>query len=265
MPKAREGCMRSRHWPAAFVCVAIGILPGVTRAQGTSGPSSSDSRVGYIDNAIPGTLFRLRYDDAFNDRRPSRAEFFYPRSAPLGPGLPKPEPRVDYQELSAYLEYAPSARFSGFVELPVRFLRPEVNADHTGFSDLNAGFKFAFVYDSDTVATFQFRVYTPTGDSHRGLGTDHVSLEPALLVYQRLADRLAAEAELRTWVPIGGTDFAGEIIRYGLGVHYELCKIGNVQFVPVAEVVGWTVLSGKTSVVAPSGVSFIEDAAGQTI
>jgi hypothetical protein len=257
--------MRSHGWSAVLVCFVVVLVPGFARAQGTSGPSGSDSRVGYIDNAIPASQFRLRFDDSLDDTRPTRAEFFYPRGGPNGPGLPLPEKRVDFQDITAYLEYAPWERFSGFLELPYRFIEPEVNARHAGISDLNAGFKWAFVRTEDTVATFQFRTYAPTGDSRRGLGTDHVSLEPALLLYQRLTDRLAAEAEFRTWVPVGGTDFAGEIIRYGAGIHYDLCQVGNVQFTPVAEFVGWTVLDGKTTVVPPSGIAFIESAAGQTI
>jgi hypothetical protein len=251
-----------------FALVLAALMLGVTgpaRAQGTSGPRVSDSSVGYIDPAIPGDIFRFRFDAAYNDRRPTRAEFLYPKGAPLGPGLPEPEPRVDYQELSAYVEWAASERLSAFLNLPARFLNPEVNPNHAGFSDLDAGFKYAFLRSDDQVATFQFRTYAPTGDSRRGLGTDHVSLEPALLLYNRLADRLALESELRIWVPVGGTDFAGEVIRYGVGVHYDLYQTCNLTFTPVAEFVGWTVLDGKESVVPPSGVAFVEDAAGQTI
>src|SRR5262249_17955563 len=157
--------------------------------QGGGGLSSSDSRVGYIDNAIPGSLFRLRYDDGFNDRRPTRAEFFYPKGAPKGPGLPEPEARVDFQDISAYLEYAPTDRLSGFVDLPVRFLNPQINDNHTGFADMNAGFKYAFIREDDLVGTFQFRTYAPTGAASRGLGTHHVSLEPAFLFYTKLTER----------------------------------------------------------------------------
>src|SRR5207253_4092031 len=140
---------------------------GFADAQGTSGPRVSDSAVGYIDPAIPGNIFRFRFDAAYNDRRPTRAEFFYPKGGASGPGLPDPEPRVDYQELSAYLEIAASDRLSAFINVPVRFLNPELNADHTGFSDLDAGFKFAFLRDEDRVATFQFRTYASTGDAGR--------------------------------------------------------------------------------------------------
>jgi hypothetical protein len=248
---------------AALLLAAL--VGGLARAQGTSGPRVSDSSVGYIDPAIPGDIFRFRFDASYHDTRPTRAEFLYPKGAPSGPGLPEPEPRVDFQELSAYLEMAASERLSGFINVPVRFLNPEVNPNHAGFSDLDAGFKYAFFQCDSQVATFQFRTYAPTGDSRRGLGTHHVSLEPALLYYNRLSERLGLESELRTWVPIGGTDFAGEIIRYGVGLHYDLYRVSHMTFTPVAEFVGWTVLDGKESVVPPSGAAFVEDASGQTI
>jgi len=115
------------------------------------------------------------------------------------------------------------------------------------------------------VATFQFRTYAPTGDSRRGLGTNHVTLEPALLVFDRLADRLVLESELRLWTPVGGTDFAGEIVRYGIGLHYDLFSTSHCTYTPVAEFVGWTLLDGKETVVPPTGAAFVHDAGGETI
>lgn len=249
-----------------FVCVLLaGSIPDIVRAQGFTGPSGGGSRVGYIDSAIPDTLFRLRFDDAYKDTRPTRAEFFYAKGRPSGPGLPSAEARVDFQELMSYLEFAPGERFSGFVELPVRFVQFEDDPSQSGFSDMNAGFKYAFLYEVDYVGTFQFRVYAPSGDASRGLGNHHVSLEPAFLLYTRFMERLAGEAELRAWIPVGGTDFAGDIVRYGVGVHYEVCKVCDIHLAPVVEFVGWTVLDGKTSFVAPNGDVFVENAAGQTI
>jgi hypothetical protein len=177
----------------------------------------------------------------------------------------EPERSVNFEELSAYLEMAASDRLSAFINLPVRFLQPEQGPNHAGFSDLDAGFKFAFFEDADRVATFQFRTYAPTGDARLGLGTHHVSLEPAALYYNRLTDRMGLESELRLWVPVGGTDFAGPIVRYGTGLHYDLYRTPQWLFTPVTELVGWTVLDGKESVVPPSGMVFVEDAAGQTI
>jgi hypothetical protein len=130
---------------------------------------------------------------------------------------------------------------------------------------MNAGFKYAFLFRDSGVATFQFRTYIPTGDASRGLGNHHVSLEPALLFYKPLTDRLGLEGELRYWVPIDGTDFAGDLFRYGIGVHYDVWKHCRLTLSPVTEFVGWTVLSGKESAVTPSGKVLVEDAAGDTI
>jgi hypothetical protein len=263
--RGQEGFMVRCRWLAALVLIVLALNQPAACAQGTSGPRVSDSPVGYIDSAIPGNTFRLRFDSAFDDVRGTRAEFFYAKGGPLGPGLPVPEPSVDFQELHAYLEVAACERLSAFINLPVRFLQTERNGDHAGFSDLDAGFKYAFLFQPDRVATFQFRTYVPTGDADLGLGTRHVSLEPALLLYDRLTDRFGLAGELRVWVPVGGTDFAGDIVRYGIGVYYDLYRTAHCTFTPVAEFVGWTVLDGKESVVPPSGVAFVEDAAGQTI
>src|SRR5262245_28156910 len=113
---------------------------------------------------------------------------------------------------------------------------------------MNADFKWAFLSVDDLVATFQLRTYIPTGPSTRGLGTNHVSLEPALLFYVPLAERLVMEAEIRDWIPIGGTDFQGNVIRYGIGMSYGIYEAPSLRIRPVAEFVGWTVLDGKETV-----------------
>ena len=62
-----------------------------------------------------------------------------------------------------------------------------------------------------------------------------------------------------------GTDLAGNIIRYGVGLHCNALSTCCWQLSPVAEVVGWTVLDGGVSVRQPSGAAILEDAAGDTI
>jgi hypothetical protein len=249
--------------PAAPTAPAALAPPAPTPSAGgdEGGPTSEGSNVGYIDSALPLRQFRLRYDAAYNSNRPNRAEFFYAKGFPGGPGVPLPETRVDYQDLSAYLEMATGDRFSAFVELPVRFLNPEINRDTAGFADMNAGFKYAFWQSDCRTATFQLRTYIPTGAASQGLGTRHVSLEPALLVFLPLGERLTFEGELRYWIPIGGTDFAGDVIRYGVGLSYTVVQSCTWRVAPVAEFVGWTVLGGKES--APPGLE--QDAAGDTI
>jgi hypothetical protein len=271
MPLEEETMHPCRWSPVSFQAGLASVLllaalssPSV-QAQGTGGPTSRDSNVGYLDSAIPGNQFRLRFDAGDHDPSPARAEFFYAQAQPRGPGLPVPDPAVNFQELTEYLEVAADERLSGFVELPQRFLEPEINADHSGLGDMNAGVKYAFLYGPDLVATFQFRTYVPTGAASRGLGTHHVSLEPSFLFHKPLSDRFGLDGELRYWAPVGGTDFAGDVIRYGLGVHYDLWRTQNTQIVPVVEVIGWTVLGGKETVVQPTGVATVQDAAGDSI
>jgi hypothetical protein len=250
-----------------------------------SGDTVAMAAPGYVDFAVPVTQFRLRFDAAYDNNRPDRAEFFYAKCgcfAMLQPGTPGFDPnakgpplietRVDYQELRPYLEYALSNRFSAFVEAPIRFINPEQNANEVGFGNLLAGFKYAMVACPDQYLTFQFLASTPTADTDRGLGNELVGLEPGILWYKQLTDRLAFHAELRDWIPIGGTDFAGNILRTGTAVSYSIYNSCKFRVTPIGEVVSWTVLSGKELAVAnpgnPNGVgavTAVQDAAGDTI
>ncbi len=233
----------------------------------SEGPIVSDSGAGYIDNAIVGHVFRFRFDASYNNPQPGRAEFFWPVAAGGGPG-PGPDIDVDYQDFSAYLELLMLPRLSVFIEAPARLLNPELQDNAGGLGDSNIGFKYAFLQDACTTTTAQLRVYLPTGDGDRGLGTEHASLEPALLHYRRLTERLSFFAELRDWIAIGGTPgFAGNVLRYGLGTSYvlsdcEACRPLSAVF----EVVGWTVLEGGTGITTfPPLATQLTSAVGDTI
>ncbi len=276
LPKFLRVVLLAANWLAFSTALALGqsttgptaLVPPPPspspQQEAGAGPIISDSNVGYIDNAIIGTYFRLRYDAGYANRRPNRAEFFYAKGAPAGPGLPLPEASIDYQDLPVYLEVAATERLSGFVEIGPRLLNPDINANSAGLADMNAGFKWAAVLQPDFVATFQLRTYIPSGDASRGLGTDHISLEPALLIYSRLDPNWSLASELRYWIPIDGTDFAGDVIRYGIGLSYDLNPAGSTRISPVAEFVGWSVLGGKESFIGPGGF-VVQGAAGDTI
>lgn len=228
-------------------------------------PTVRDGGVGYIDSAFPLSQFRFRFDAAWGNNRPTRGEFFYPRGGAAGPGLPRPEPNVDFQELSTYLEYAPGPCFSVFLETPYRLLNPTVNNNNSGFSDLVTGFKWVLCRSNDSICTFQLKNYCPTGEAERGLGTHHYSIEPGLLYSHLLSERLQLDAELRYWVPIGGTNFAGDVIRYGLGLTFGQRNPCGFWLTPVTEFVGWTFLDGRVLTAFEDGSTLIEDAAGDTI
>lgn len=161
------------------------------------------------------------------------------------PGAGGGESRIDYQQVAPYFELALRQTDSIFVEVPARFLNPQLNANTYGFSDMQLGWKHAFVANPDQFYTFQFRSYLPTGSGQKGLGTNHVSLEPALLVFQRLTDRVYFVGEFRDWIPVHGSDFAGNVLRYGAGLFYNAVLTDSVRIAPVFETVGWTCLSGK--------------------
>jgi hypothetical protein len=225
-------------------------------------PVIRDSTVGYIDGAIPGNVLRFRFDSSYHNNQPSRGEFFYARSRPLGPGLPTGDAVKNDQEYQLYGEHLLGERLSVFAEVPFRAADFEVNGNHSGLSDSNLGGKYPFLMNEDTVGSFQLRAYVPTGAASRGLGNHHASLEPSLLLYNSLSESLAVESELRLWIPLGGTDFAGNLVRYGTGLRYNLYQGTTWTLAPVMELVGWTFLDGRKSAF-PTGV--VSSASGDTI
>jgi hypothetical protein len=222
--------------------------------------------VGYIDNPIVGNPLRIRYDASYRAVQPARAEFQWPVDGPFGNG-PGPETRVDYQDFSLYAESRMGVDWSIFGELPVRFLNPEIQDNTSGLGDANAGIKYALHQCCCTVWTAQMRVYIPSGDGDRGLGTDHASLEPGLLYYHCLTDRTTCYAELKDWIALGGSDgFAGHVLRYGLGASYLLSEGDNCQSLSfVVELVGWTVLNGATAITTSPANTIFTDATGDSI
>ncbi len=171
------------------------------------------------------------------------------------------ESGVDYQELWFNMEYAfLENRASAFVELPLRFVNPEINDNEAGLGDINFGLKYALIADANQFVTLQLRVYTPTGDAGDGLGTDHYSIEPALLYLRQLNQDWSLFGEVRDWISIngsdgpvfpggGGVDYDSNVLRYGVGLAYNLidnpCQ--GYRITPVVEVVGWHVFDGFAS------------------
>lgn len=228
--------------------------------------SYADSSVGYIDSAIPATQIRLRYDSAYDNSSPTRSEFLWAWAQPVGPGWPTPERRVDDQVASLYLEGALTPRLSAFIEGAVNWVNPEVNANASGIGDLRLGGKYAMIYTDDVVLTAQLKVFAPTGYSQDGIGVGHTSIEPALLGYFRLTDRLVAEAEAHYWQPISATvDRAGPVARYGVGLGYTLVERDNWRLTPIAEFVGWTVISGADQQPLSNGTVDVVNSRGDTI
>jgi hypothetical protein len=262
-------------------------------------PTVESSMVGYIDNAIVGNEIRIRFDAAFNDQFPDRAEFIYGkcgcyRNPNLPPGIfdpntPGPGPgqasgipnSVNFQTLSFMGEYAPARRFSVFAEIPIRWLQPSGNvlgappafSNGAGISDITLGLKYAMLVTEHHYLTAQFTTYFPSGNAVHGLGTNHFSLEPAILYHGTVSDRFAVEGEIGGWLPIGGSagspttgsqGFAGNIFFYGIGPSYKLIDNNKFRLAPVVELIGWSVTGGQqTEITTNGGPTF--DASGTNI
>jgi hypothetical protein len=256
-----------------------GASAGSQRSPATPAPPSqpehkSDAPItgtaGYIDNAVVGSEIRTRFDAAFDDNHPDRAEFFYALcscddSRARGPhGLVT---ALNFQQVYLRGEYAPIRRLSFLVDVPLRWIQPQGAfiagsggfPNEGGISDVQAGLKFAALASRRQFLTFQLVASLPSGDSTKGLGTAHYSVAPSLLYFQKVTDRFSIEGELGDTHPIGGDiptapgpGIPGEVFTYGVGPSYEIYRGEHVRIAPVIELVGWKVLGGKQTSFAPS-------------
>jgi len=245
---------------------------GPSLARGETKRKIPGSMVGYIDNAIVQSQVRIRSDAGFHNNAPDRAEFFYAQCSCIsGPGPNPVVADLNFQQLYLRSEYAPRKRFSFFAEVPVRWIQPQLIVvpgtppltNEFGLSDLAAGFKLAAVASPNQYLTFQFQTYFPSGNASIGLGTNHYTVQPALLYYRALSERIALEGQIGDSHPIGGSScpqpcdtvataahlpnsqgFAGDVFFYGVGPSYVLYRRKTVRIAPVIELVGWAILGG---------------------
>ena len=243
------------------------------------------SFVGYIDDPVVSSKVRVRYELAYQNTAPDRAEFFYAKcgcyrnpaaGAAFDPDAPGPGPGatddINFRQTFVLGEYAPNNRLSFFGELPVRTILPQTFIpgtgapfdDQTGIGDLRAGAKFGLSGDDLYTFVGQVKAYLPTGDSEKGLGTDHWSVEPAVL-YLRQLGRASIEAEGGFWLPVGGADglpsgehehFSGNVFFWGIGPSVEVVRTRALRLAPVVELIGWHVLGGfQTAAVGDADAS----------
>jgi hypothetical protein len=240
-------------------------------------PRRRGTMVGYIEDAVVSSKVRIRFDVGWEINAPDRAEFFYAKcgcyiDAGADPEAPGPRPGatidMDYRQLYVQGEFAVTDRFSAYAEFPFRWIQPNSFApesippgltpfgNQSGASDLRAGVKIAFVSEAANVVTGRVQAFVPTGEASSGLGTDHWSIEPALLMYNRLSERFVIESQIGWWHPFEGAngsplstdeDWAGDVLFYGIGPSVEIYRGDRVRFAPVVELVGWRVLGGFQS------------------
>jgi hypothetical protein len=265
--------------------------PPASTAPPPTLPRRRGSMVGYIEDATVGSQVRLRYDLGFHMHVPDRAEFFYakcgcyrdiPAGNPLSdPNAPGPGPGVvtdlNFQQVYLQAEYSGGSRVSIFGEAPIRWIQPQLFAtpqtfpDQSGFGDLQGGLKIGIVNSDLQTATLQVKGYFPTGDAAKGLGTNHTSIEPSLLLNNGINDRAAIESEVGFWHPIGGSaklpnaqgsNFSGDIFYWGIGPSVDVYRDRSVRVAPVVELVGWHILNGSQTIQPGTA---LDDASGTNI
>ncbi|MEO5741843.1 MAG: hypothetical protein ABIS29_14745 [Vicinamibacterales bacterium] len=257
---------------AAPPAVATAQAPRPGAANPPARPRRRGTMVGYIADGTIANYVRVRFDAGYDNNVPDRAEFFYAQCGCNGGGAPGPgspgaqdlTTSLNFQQLVVDFQYAPHERVAVFGSVPLRFVQPQSFLGETlrpaqtnntfeggsGLSDIRAGVKASLFSNDTSLLSAQFQFFFPSGDPKKGLGTDHTSFESALLFHQTLSDRLTIESQFGDWHPIGGssagrTDYAGDVLFYGVGPSYELVNNGRLRFAPVVELVGWRVLGGQ--------------------
>jgi hypothetical protein len=215
---------------------------------------------------MPWDVVRTRFDAVYNVNRPTRGQYLFAPDGPGQKGLPLPETRIDYQELSLYAENALLPNLSAFVAVPLRAVDPQVNEDHFGVGNMQAGVKVALLQTHDVTTTLQFRTYIPTGLARRGLGNGAAGLEPGLLVNWQALPLVTVEGELLAYFPVNDTrSFGSEVVQWGVAVSYGERSKEGMWVVPVAEVIAWSLTRGKEEEVLSPRRTVIVTSSGDTI
>ena len=203
----------------------------------------------FVDPVRPATQTRFRWDRGYNVRLPDRAEYFWARADGQGLG-PRPfagvqvSPRVDFHELTMYTEAARGS-FSVWTELPYRNSDPILATGGSGFGDMKVGTK-SVIFDRELVQiAFQMTTHIPTGNAMKGLGVEHVSLEPSIIMGLRLTPTTYFQGQIAEWIPLGGSDYAGAILNYHLSMNQTVWQpVTNVLLISTWEFNGWTFQDG---------------------
>ncbi|HTN74607.1 MAG TPA: hypothetical protein VL096_05150 [Pirellulaceae bacterium] len=220
----------------------------------------------WVESARPVTQTRYRWDTSRNLMFPDRAEFIWPAVGLLGP--PVAPNTINLNELNMYTEIA-TGGFSIFFETPYRSYETNLGAHAAGFSDMTIGTK-SMLFDCDLMQiTLQFKTFLPVGVGFSGLGTQHVSLEPSLLMALNLAPDTYAQAQISEWIPISAdANAAGAILHYHASLNQVLYRWQpSIPVIGTLEANGWSFQDGQYTdpvlgVQSASGTTYVSAGPG---
>lgn len=197
----------------------------------------------WVESARPVTQTRYRWDMSFDVLYPDRAEFIWPAVGMLGPQTAPGS--IMLHELSMYTEIA-SGNFSMFFDTPYRSYETNLDAHAAGFSDMSIGTK-SVLFDCELLTiAFQFKTLLPVGLGLKGLGTQHVSLEPSLLLALNISPDTYMQAQISEWIPISAdANAAGAILHYHASLNQVLFRWQPaVPIIGTLEANGWSFQDG---------------------
>jgi hypothetical protein len=201
-----------------------------------------------IERAKPLSSFRVRFDAAYEQEFPDRAEFFWGRIGGRGPAAA--ETGVDYQDFRFRTELG-SDKFSVATEIPLRVLDPEQNANTAGLGDMSLTTKTVLFEGEQWLITQIFKSHFNTGAPSHGLSTGHISLEPGVLFRYKWSDSTYLHSDLTYWFPLGGDpNHSGQVIRYGFGLSHIYYDSDAFAIIPTLEFVSWWVMDGQQTTTA---------------
>ena len=182
--------------------------------------------------------------------RPDISEYFWARADGSGLG-PAPPPgllgtrSLNFSEIKLYNEIAHGG-FSAIMEFPYRSLDAEGQDRMGGFGDMMFGTK-SLMLDTELLQwAFIFRTYVPVGVTLKGLGSGHVSLEPAIAVAMNFSPTTYLQGEIAERIPIGGnSEYAGGVLQYHLSLNHKLfMPQPSMPVIGTFEVSGYTFHEG---------------------
>jgi hypothetical protein len=131
--------------------------------------------------------------------------------------------------------------------IPDRFGGREGDAVYeAGFSDMSITRQEPAAGPEFIQVAFQFATYLPVGQSRKGLGVGHVSLEPSLIVALCLGNDTYLQAQAAQWIPLGGDpDYQGSLIRHSFSLNRVLARpFGDTSLVGTIEGFGYSFQDG---------------------
>jgi len=204
----------------------------------------------YVDSAIPVTQFRLRFDAAYDDNRPDRADFFYPSAVAFGPpgSIPPPSARAGPGQArqlpgavklpSTVAANEPAVRLRGSA-LPLdrhRLQRHQSQREPPRHQRRQFGFQVRPAQGVDRVLTLSCAPTPPPRLPARP-GRNNWNLEPAVSLPAPVG-AVHPGGRVPDFTPSRAPTTSRNVIRYGAGVSYLAVNGPRFRVAPVTRAGG---------------------------